>query len=173
MTFEEELIVGWKAKKVTVPAALSGITASVTKATATSDALVTRTTGSWITDTLAIGDIITFTGFANSENNVAFTVTGVTALVLSGTTAADMKAEVGATIGGLIGTRAVKLNRSKLGQLRVLTGAITVTPYDDTVAMWDTVASTADLDLKQCPLEFTHKLKLLFSAAGSAWVIYK
>jgi len=170
----EDFRIGWRATKITVPAALSGITATVVVATATVDNIVSRAAGSWIDDTVEIGDSITFTGFEGAANNVTFTVTKVEALALYGTTAAAMLAVAGdAGVGGLIGTRAVKLDRCRLGRIRVLTGAITITPYDDTVAMWDTVASTADLDFGDQPLEITHSLKLLFSAAGSAWVHYK
>lgn len=43
----------------------------------------TRSTGSWITDTYAAGQIVTVAGYADAGNNGRFVVTGVTALVLS------------------------------------------------------------------------------------------
>lgn len=58
--------------------ALTGLT--VTVASATSGFTFTRSAGSWITDGVAVGDIITFGGFAAVGNNSSFQVTAVTAL---------------------------------------------------------------------------------------------
>lgn len=166
---EKEIGRGWVARKLT-SATLSGITADVDAAAGT----VTRSSGSWISDGLAVGDIITFTGFADAENNVAFTVTAVTALVVTGTTAAAMKNVAGDSgVGGGIRTKAVTASRCRMGILKVLTGSITVTPKNDTEAVWDGVASTADLEIQPCPIEIGSALKLTFSADGSAWVLYK
>lgn len=43
----------------------------------------TRSAGSWVTDTYAIGQVVTVTGYSDAGNNGRFVVTGVTALVLS------------------------------------------------------------------------------------------
>jgi hypothetical protein len=169
MTADELLKDGWKAKKITA-ASLSGLTCTVVAATKT----VTRASGSWITDGISVGDIVTFTGFADSENNIDYTVASVSALSLTGTSAAAMKnvtADEGVAAAPL--TKAVNMGPCKLGMLKVVTEVITVTPYNGTSAKWDAVASTAVLELQPCPIAIGTSLKLLFSADGSAWALYK
>lgn len=166
---EKEIGRGWTAKKI-ASATLSGITATVVAATKT----VTRAAGSWITDGLQVGDIITFTGFADAGNNVDYTVVTVSALTITGTTAAAMvnvTADEG--VGGAISTKAVTLSRCKLGRLLVLTPVITVTPQNNTADLWDAVSDAAELNLEPCPIEVPVSLKLTFSADGEAWVLYK
>ncbi len=149
---------------------VAGITCTVVAATKT----VTRTAGSWVTEGIAIGDILTFTGFASASNNVAYTVSTVSALTLTGTTAAAMaNVTEDAGVQYVPSTKAVDMGAGHLDILKVNTGAITVTPYDDTTALWGTVASTADLNLYCAPIRYGVALKLVFSADGNAWVLYK
>jgi hypothetical protein len=61
--------------------ALTGLT--VTVAAGASGFTFTRSAGSWVTDGVEVGDIVTFGGFAASENNIAVEVTAVSALVLT------------------------------------------------------------------------------------------
>ncbi len=82
--------------------ALTGLT--VTVASAASGFTFTRSTGSWITDGVAVGDIITFGGFAAVGNNSSFQVTAVTALAVTcrnatGCTAVVSDTDVTATTG--------------------------------------------------------------------------
>ncbi len=83
--------------------ALSGLTVTVAAALG-GGFTFTRTVGSWITDGVTIGDIITFGGFAATGNNKTFQVTGVIALVITcrkatGCTAVVADTEVTATTG--------------------------------------------------------------------------
>jgi len=82
--------------------ALTGLT--VTVASAASGFTFTRSTGSWITDGVAVGDIITFGGFAAVGNNASFQVTALTALAVTcgnatGCTAVVSDTDVTATTG--------------------------------------------------------------------------
>lgn len=82
--------------------ALTGLT--VTVASAASGFTFTRSTGSWVTDGVAVGDIITFGGFAAVGNNSSFQVTAVTALAVTcgnatGCTAVVSDTDVTATTG--------------------------------------------------------------------------
>lgn len=70
-------------------------------------------------------------------------------------------------------TATVKATPGQLALLHVVTGAITVTPKNNTLAIWDAVASTADLNLTRTPIQFGTSLKLTFSGDGNAWVLYK
>lgn len=82
--------------------ALTGLT--VTVASAASGFTFTRSTGSWVTDGVAVGDIITFGGFAAVGNNASFQVTALTALAVTcgnatGCTAVVSDTDVTATTG--------------------------------------------------------------------------
>jgi len=82
--------------------ALTGLT--VTVASAASGFTFTRSTGSWVTDGVAVGDIITWGGFAAVGNNKSFQVTAVTALAVTcgnatGCTAVVSDTDVTATTG--------------------------------------------------------------------------
>jgi len=77
---------------------------TVTVASAASGFTFTRSTGSWITDGVAVGDIITFGGFAAVGNNASFQVTALTALAVTcgnatGCTAVVSDTDVTATTG--------------------------------------------------------------------------
>lgn len=160
---------GWTTALITA-ASLSSLTCTVVASTGT----VTRSAGSWITDGIGVGDIVTFGGFADSENNVAYTVVTVSALSLTGTTASAMKnvsGDTGVTAAPL--TKNVCAGPGMMAQLRVNTSEITVTPKDGTTSLWGTVASTADFNCYCSPVGYASSLKLTFSADGTAWVFYK
>jgi hypothetical protein len=160
---------GWTATLIT-STTVAGITCDVVASTKT----VTRSAGSWVTEGIAVGDILTFTGFSAAGNNVDYTVTSVSALSLTGTTAAAMTNVSGdGGVQYVPSTKAVDIGSGQMDILKVNTGAITVTPYDGTTALWGTVASTADLNLYCAPIKYTTALKLVFSADGNAWVLYK
>lgn len=160
---------GWTATLIT-STTISGLTCDVVAATKT----VTRSAGSWISDGIAVGDIITFSGFGDAGNNVAYTVATVSALSLTGTTAAAMTNVTGdGSVQAVPSTKNVDTGAGMMDILKVNTGDITVTPYDGTTALWGTVDSTADLNLYCAPMNYTTALKLLFSADGNAWVLYK
>ena len=61
----------------------------------TSAKTLTRASGSFITDGFSVGDVITATGFSNTENNTQYLITDVTALVLSVTIPEGAVTEVG------------------------------------------------------------------------------
>lgn len=70
-------------------------------------------------------------------------------------------------------TKTVKATAGKVARIRVVDGAITVTPTDGTNAAWGALTNAAELDLGGTPMQFTTSIKLAFSAAGSAWILYK
>ena len=70
-------------------------------------------------------------------------------------------------------TQTVYTGRCTFAWLRVLTAIITVTPKDNTTAIFDAITSAAELDLSHTPLKVETSLKLTFSAGGTAWVVYK
>jgi hypothetical protein len=71
------------------------------------------------------------------------------------------------------GTEAVKATPGKVARIRVITNGITVTPMDGAAAAWDALTDAAELDLGGTPMQFTTGIGLAFSAAGSAWILYK
>jgi len=75
--------------------ALSGLT--VTVAAAASGFTFTRAAGSWITDGVEVGDVITFGGFADGENNIAVEVTTLDATILTAANATGCAAVVSDT----------------------------------------------------------------------------
>jgi hypothetical protein len=166
---EHQLNTGWSVRTIT-STTLTGITCDVVAATKT----VTRAAGSWITDLIEVGDILTFSGFADAKNNVAYTVSTVSALTLTGTTAAAMaNATADEGVQAIPATKCVHVGKGKFDILTVVTGAVNVTPYDGTTALWGTVASTADLNLYCAPIQYDTALKLLFSADAVARILYK
>lgn len=81
---------------------LTGLT--VTVAAAASGFTFTRSAGSWVTDGVAVGDIITFGGFTAVGNNSSFQVTDVDATIVTcgnatGCTAVVSDTDVTATTG--------------------------------------------------------------------------
>ena len=135
---------------------------------------ITAGAASWAACGLAVGDSVTFTGFADGGNNSTFVATTIVGLVLTCSAAAglvDVVADGGVT--AFVSTKLVYTGAGKLGRLRVETGAITITPKDNTTAIWGTVDSTAELVLCETPLRFNTSLKLTFSATGSAYVLYR
>ena len=71
------------------------------------------------------------------------------------------------------GTEAVKATPGKVARIRVITNGITATPMDGAAAAWDALTDAAELDLGGTPMQFTTDIGLAFSAAGSAWILYK
>ena len=59
---------------------------------------ITRTTGSWTSNGVAVGSFITFSGFSNGANNDTFEVTGATPLVLTLGNSTTLVTEVATTI---------------------------------------------------------------------------
>lgn len=70
-------------------------------------------------------------------------------------------------------TKTVKATPGKVARIYVETNGITVTPMNGLVAAWDVLTDAAELDLSGTPVAYTTSIKLAFSAAGSAWIIYK
>lgn len=148
---------------------LTGLTCDVVASTKT----ITRSAGSWISDGIAIGDILTLTGFADAQNNIDYTVVTVSALSLTGTSAATMKnVTADGGVQAVPATKAVCMGAGNFDILKVNTAVIGVTPKDDTTALWTAIYSTADLNLYCAPIKFSTSLKLTFSADGNAWVLY-
>ena len=170
MNIEEYFLYGWKTVQKTCTA-LTGLTVTVDEAAET----LTRSTGSFITDGIAVGDLVTTTGFANGANNTTFLVTAVAALVLtvddSGDVLVDVTADEGVGVNPL--TKMVYDGRCLLGLIRVNTAVITVTPKNDTTALWGTIIDDAEFDIGCTPLYVNTSLKATFSADGSAWFFYK
>lgn len=71
------------------------------------------------------------------------------------------------------GVEAVKATPGKVARIRVVTGAITVTPVDGVVAAWGPLTDATELDLGGTPMQFSTDIGLDFSGAGSAWILYK
>jgi len=70
-------------------------------------------------------------------------------------------------------TKTVKATAGKVARIKVLDGGITVTPVNGSTAAWDALTNAAELDLTGTPMSFPTSIKLTFSAAGSAWILYK
>lgn len=70
-------------------------------------------------------------------------------------------------------TKTVKATAGKVARIKVLDGAISVTPVSGSTAMWDALTNAAELDLTGTPMSFPTSIKLTFSGAGSAWILYK
>lgn len=71
------------------------------------------------------------------------------------------------------GTEAVKATPGKVARIRVVTAAINVTPQDGAGDAWGALTNAAELDLGGTPMQFSTNIGLKFSAAGSAWILYK
>jgi hypothetical protein len=69
------------------------------------------------------------------------------------------------------GTETVKATAGKVAYLKV-NGAYDVTLKDDITAKWGAVNNTSQ-DWSFCPIQCGTSIKLTFSGAGSAWIIYK
>jgi hypothetical protein len=70
-------------------------------------------------------------------------------------------------------TVVVKATPGKVARIRVVTSGITVTPKDGNAAAWGVLTDAAELDLGGTPMRFDTDIRLEFSAAGSAWILYK
>ena len=70
-------------------------------------------------------------------------------------------------------TTVVKNAPGKVARLRVVTAGINVTPMDGAATAWGALTNAAELDLGGTPMQFATNIGLAFSAAGSAWVLYK
>lgn len=70
-------------------------------------------------------------------------------------------------------TKTVKATAGKVARILVATAVITVTPIDGATAAWDALTSAAELNLTGTPMTFITSIKLTFSAAGDAWILYK
>ena len=71
------------------------------------------------------------------------------------------------------GDEAVKATPGKVARIRVVSAGINVTPKDGANAAWGALTDAAELDLGGTPMQFNTDIKLTFSAAGSAWILYK
>ena len=70
-------------------------------------------------------------------------------------------------------TKTVKATAGKVARIKVSSAEITVTPVDGSTAAWDALTNAAELDLTGTPMKFSTSIKLTFSAAGDAWILYK
>ena len=70
-------------------------------------------------------------------------------------------------------TKTVKATAGKVARILVVTGAITVTPVNGSAAAWDALTNAAELNLAGTPMTFGTSIKLTFSGAGDAWILYK
>ena len=69
------------------------------------------------------------------------------------------------------GTETVKATAGKVAMLKV-NGAYDVTLKDNATAKWAVVNNTTQ-DWSNCPIQCDTSIKLTFSGAGSAWIVYK
>jgi len=69
--------------------------------------------------------------------------------------------------------KTVKATPGKVARIKVITGAINVTPTDGVTAVWDALTNAAELDLGGTPMKFSTSIKLAFDGAGTAWILYK
>lgn len=69
--------------------------------------------------------------------------------------------------------KTAKATPGKVARIKVITNGINVTPTDGATAAWDALTDAAELDLGGTPVQFRTSIKLDFSGAGSAWIIYK
>jgi len=74
---------------------------------------------------------------------------------------------------GAAETKTVHAGRCLLGRLAVATAVITVTPKDDATELAEAQTNAAVLNIGLTPIRIETSLKLTFSGAGDAWVIYK
>jgi len=70
-------------------------------------------------------------------------------------------------------TKTVKATAGKVARILVVTGAIAVTPVNGSTAAWDALTNAAELNLTGTPMTFSTSIKLTFSGAGDAWILYK
>ena len=70
-------------------------------------------------------------------------------------------------------TIVVKATPGKVARIRVETNGINVTPKNGNDAAWGALTDAAELDLGGTPMQFDTSISLDFSAAGSAWILYK
>jgi hypothetical protein len=73
-------------------------------------------------------------------------------------------------------TVTVKATAGKVARIKVVDAVITVTPINGSNAMWAALTNAAELDLTGLtgtPMAFDTSIKLTFSAAGTAWILYK
>jgi len=70
-------------------------------------------------------------------------------------------------------TKTVKATGGKVARIIVVTGVITVTPVDGSTAAWSALTSASELNLTGTPMKFSTSIKLTFSDAGDAWILYK
>jgi len=170
VNIEEYFKIGWVAVKKTVTD-LTGLTCTVVA----DDMTIARSSGSFISDGIEVGDLITTTGFASAGNNDTFEVTGVTATILtvddSEEGLVDIEDDSGVSINPL--TKQVYNGRCLLGRIRVNTDTITVTPKDDSTELWGTVIDDSEFDIQGTPLLVINSLKATFSGDGNAWFLYK
>lgn len=70
-------------------------------------------------------------------------------------------------------TKTVKATAGKVARILVATSVITVTPVDGATAAWSALTDAAELNLTGTPMKFSTSIKLTFSGAGDAWILYK
>ncbi|KNY26330.1 hypothetical protein [Pseudobacteroides cellulosolvens] len=68
-------------------------------------------------------------------------------------------------------TKTVKTSAGKVAKILV-NGNYNVTLNDDTTAKWAAINNTS-VDFSNCPIKCDTSIKLTFSGAGSAWIVYK
>jgi hypothetical protein len=70
-------------------------------------------------------------------------------------------------------TIVVKATPGKVARIRVMTAVITVTPLDGAVAAWGQITDAAEFNISGSPMQFSTDIRLQFSDAGTAWILYK
>lgn len=120
---------GYAAKSLTRAGWNAAVTASsgtITCTVAASAKTFTRSTGSFITDGFKVGQSITTSGFVNGGNNGTFTITGVTATVITCSGAAGLVDESNTATAVFSGPT---FSLYSAAQTFTFTGAITVVGY--------------------------------------------
>ncbi len=67
----------------------------------------------------------------------------------------------------------VKDAPGKVARIRVITGAINVTPMDGTDEAWGVLTNADEFNLAGTPMQFKDSIALKFSDDGVAWILYK
>ena len=67
----------------------------------------------------------------------------------------------------------VKATPGKVARIKVITGAINVTPVDGVANAWTPITNAEELNLTGTPMAFNTDIRLQFSDDGSAWILYK
>lgn len=73
--------------------------------------------------------------------------------------------------GAGVEVKTVKTTKGKVARIYV-TSAINVTLRDNTTDKWSAINNTT-VDFSNCPIQCNTSIKLSFSGAGDAWIIYR